>query len=487
VHAKVPVTLKDGTEVVLDHGHVAIAAITSCTNTSNPSVMLAAGLVAKKAVDRGLRTKPWVKTSLAPGSMVVMDYYEKAGVMPPLEALGFHLVGFGCTTCIGNSGPLPPEISDAVNREGLSLVSVLSGNRNFEGRINGDVRMNYLASPPLVVAYALAGTMDIDLYNEPLGTDRDGAPVFLRDLWPTSAEVNALIEQSVRSSMFTETYDEIFDGDERWASLPTPSGDRFAWDDRSTYIHQPPFFERLPADPPPLDDIVGARVLALLGDSVTTDHISPAGSIRADSPAGVWLTEHGVDPDQFNSYGARRGNHEVMIRGTFANVRLRNKLAPGTEGGFTVHLPDGEPSTIFDAAMRYRDEGVPLVVVAGKEYGSGSSRDWAAKGTHLLGVRAVLAESYERIHRSNLLGMGVLPLQFEDGTSADSLAITGHERFDIVGLRGIGADDPIPPMLTVRTDDREFTVRVRIDTPKEADYYRHGGILQYVLRQLATA
>jgi aconitate hydratase len=484
-HADAAVTLADGTEVALDHGHVVIAAITSCTNTSNPSVMLAAGLLAKNAVERGLGRKPWVKTSLAPGSKVVVDYFEQAGLTPYLDELGFNLVGFGCTTCIGNSGPLPAEISEAVDREGLAVVSVLSGNRNFEGRINSDVRMNYLASPPLVVAYALAGTMDIDLFTEPLGHDHDGAPVHLRDIWPTAADVTAAVEQSVRSEMFATTYAEIFEGDERWKALDTPDGDRFAWDDEhSTYVHRPPFFDGMPAEPAPLRDITGARVLAVLGDSVTTDHISPAGSIRPDSPAGRWLVEHGVDPGDFNSYGARRGNHEVMLRGTFANPRLRNRLAPGTEGGFTLHLPDGEVSTIYDAAVRYAHEGVPLVVLAGKEYGSGSSRDWAAKGTHLLGVKAVLAESFERIHRSNLIGMGVLPLQLPEGQSVGSLGLTGHETFSITGLDGV-ATGPLPDEVTVRADDVELRAKVRIDTPKEADYYRHGGILHYVLRQLA--
>ena len=486
--AWVPVRLGDGTEVTLDHGHVVIAAITSCTNTSNPSVMLAAGLLAKKAVERGLTRKPWVKTSLAPGSKVVVDYYDAAGLTPYLDQLGFHLVGFGCTTCIGNSGPLPPEVSDAVDREGLAVVSVLSGNRNFEGRINGDVRMNYLASPPLVIAYALAGTMDVDLYKEPIGADRDGTSVYLRDIWPTSAEITAAVESAVRSEMFRRTYAEVFDGDERWTSLAVLSGDRFAWDDeRSSYVHRPPFFDGMPAQPAPLADITGARVLALLGDSLTTDHISPAGSIRTDSPAGKWLVDHGVDPAEFNSYGSRRGNHEVMIRGTFANVRIRNRLAPGTEGGITLHLPDGEETTIYEAALRYQQDGVPLVVLAGKEYGAGSSRDWAAKGTSLLGVRAVLAESFERIHRSNLIGMGVLPLQLRDSQSVESLGLTGHEVFSITGLAGIGDADPIPDELSVRADDTEFRARVRIDTPKEADYYRHGGILHYVLRQLATA
>ena len=482
-----PVTLADGTETELDHGDVVIAAITRCTNTSNPSVMIAAGLLARNAVAKGLTRKPWVKTSLAPGSRVVVDYYEAAGLTPSMEALGYHLVGFGCTTCIGNSGPLPPEISAAVDEGGLAVVSVLSGNRNFEGRINPDVRMNYLASPPLVIAYALAGTMDIDLTTEPLGTGSDGEPVYLADIWPSPAEVNEVVEASVQSSMFTSTYEQIFDGDERWASLEVPTGDRYVWDPSSTYVHQPPFFVDMPADPAPLSDIRGARVLALLGDSVTTDHISPAGSIGRDTPAGRWLVEHGVQPGDFNSYGARRGNHEVMIRGTFANVRLRNQLAPGTEGGFTLHLPDGEATTIYEAAQRYEAEGVPLVVLAGKEYGSGSSRDWAAKGTRLLGVRAVIAESFERIHRSNLIGMGVLPLQFADGESAASLGLTGHETFDVVGLSDLGDGEPVPRQLTVHADGRELTVVVRIDTPMEQAYYRHGGILHYVLRQLAAS
>ncbi|MET0727775.1 MAG: aconitate hydratase [Acidimicrobiales bacterium] len=486
--AAIPVRLASGEEHLLDHGDVVIAAITSCTNTSNPQVMFAAGLLARKAVEAGLHRKPWVKTSLAPGSKVVMDYYDAAGLTPYLEQLGFHLVGYGCTTCIGNSGPLPPEISAAIDKGGLAVVSVLSGNRNFEGRINGDVRMNYLASPPLVVAYALAGSMDRDLLREPLGTGTAGGPVYLRDIWPTAAEVNELVERTVRSSMFTTTYDEIFDGDERWHSLETATGDRFHWDDEhSTYIHRPPFFDGMPAHPTPLQDITGARVLALLGDSVTTDHISPAGAIRADSPAGRWLIEHGVEPSAFNSYGARRGNHEVMIRGTFANVRLRNRLAPGTEGGVTLHLPDGEQTTIYDAAMSYQRDGVPLLVLAGKEYGSGSSRDWAAKGTALLGVRAVLAESFERIHRSNLIGMGVLPLQLPAGATVESLGLTGHEAIDIVGLAGQGVDAMVPRELEVRAGDVTFRARVRIDTPKEDDYYRHGGILRYVLRQLAAA
>jgi aconitate hydratase len=478
----VPVTLKDGASFELDHGHVVIAAITSCTNTSNPSVMVAAGLLAKKAVDRGLTSKPWVKTSLAPGSKVVMDYYERAGLTPYLEKLHFNLVGYGCTTCIGNSGPLLPEISEAIDQGALAVAAVLSGNRNFEGRINQDVRMNYLASPPLVVAYALAGTMDIDLYNEPIGTDTGGQPVYLRDIWPSSAEVAKVVEEAVASDMFRKSYGEVFTGDDNWNALDIPTGQRFAWDGSSTYVRQPPYFEGMPEQPAPLHDIHQARTLAKLGDSVTTDHISPAGSIRRDGPAGRWLVEHGVEPRDFNSYGSRRGNHEVMIRGTFANIRLRNQLAPGTEGGVTRHLPDGEQMSIYDAAVKYAAESTPLVILAGKEYGSGSSRDWAAKGTVLLGVRAVLAESFERIHRSNLVGMGVLPLQFLEGDSVASLGLTGEEVFDISGLED--ADGPLPQQLTVRADDQTFAVRLRIDTPKEEDYYRHGGILQYVLRQL---
>ncbi len=482
-HAHAPVTLADGTTFELDHGHVVIAAITSCTNTSNPSVMLTAALLARNAVQRGLTTKPWVKTTLAPGSKVVTDYYDRAGLTTYLDRLGFNLVGYGCTTCIGNSGPLAPEISAAVGEHGLAVAAVLSGNRNFEGRINPDVRMSYLGSPPLVVAYALAGTMDVDLYHEPLGTGSDGEPVFLRDIWPDIAEVTATIEQAVQSDMFRATYAEVYTGDERWRSLPVPEGDRYTWDETSTYVQKPPFFDDLPAEPAPVRDLTGARVLAVFGDSLTTDHISPAGSIRADSPAGRWLIEHGVQPADFNSYGARRGNHEVMLRGTFANVRLRNRLAPGTEGGFTLHLPDGAPATIYDAAMQYAAERVPLVVLAGKEYGTGSSRDWAAKGTSLLGVRAVIAESFERIHRSNLIGMGVLPLQFSAGDSVESLGLDGHEVFSIEGLAG----PELPSQVTVQAGDRSFVCSVRIDTPMEAEYYRHGGILQYVLRQLARA
>ncbi|MGD0379427.1 MAG: aconitate hydratase AcnA [Acidimicrobiales bacterium] len=473
-----------GAPLEVADGHVVIAAITSCTNTSNPEVMLAAGLLAQKAVARGLRSQPWVKTSLAPGSRVVMDYYERAGLREPLETLGFQLVGFGCTTCIGNSGPLLPGVSEAVRDGDLSVAAVLSGNRNFEGRIHPDVRLNYLASPPLVVAYALAGTMDLDLTSEPLGTGTDGRPVYLRDLWPSPSEVSAAIEQAVTSEMFRRRYGSVFEGDDRWKEIDTGSGDTFGWDADSTYVLAPPFFEHFSAEPAPVPDIVGARVLAVLGDSVTTDHISPAGSIRPSSPAGIYLTEHGVEPSEFNSYGARRGNHEVMMRGTFANVRLHNLLAPGTEGGVTRLLPSGEQLSIYDAAMRYRADGIPLVVLAGKEYGSGSSRDWAAKGPALLGVRAVIAESFERIHRSNLLGMGILPLQFAEGTSMASLGLTGEESFDIVGLDALRAGE-VPKELAVHADTVEFNARVRIDTPMEAEYFRHGGILAYVLRQLA--
>ena len=476
------VTLADGTQTELDHGHVVIAAITSCTNTSNPSVMLGAGILARNAVQKGLKVKPWVKTSLAPGSKVVTEYLDRAGLTEYLDDLGFNLVGYGCTTCIGNSGPLPDEISEVVNGHDLAVVSVLSGNRNFEGRINPDVKMNYLASPPLCVAYALAGTMDIDLYDQPLGEDGHGQPVFLKDIWPTEAEVAQTIEQAVRSDMFRKSYAEVFEGDERWNSLKVPTGESFAWDPESTYVRRPTFFDQLPVEPEPITDIERARVLAVLGDSVTTDHISPAGSIKRDSPAGKYLIEHGVEPRAFNSYGSRRGNHEVMMRGTFANIRLRNQLAPGTEGGVTLHLPDGEQMSIYDAAMRYLDDGVPLVVLAGKEYGSGSSRDWAAKGTRLLGVRAVIAESFERIHRSNLVGMGVLPLQFKDGDSVQSLGLTGQETFTIAGLAGA---EEIAREVVVRADEAEFKVTVRIDTPKEQRYFRHGGILQYVLRELA--
>jgi aconitate hydratase len=484
---RVPVTLSSGESFELDHGDVVIAAITSCTNTSNPSVMLAAGLLAKKAVERGLSRKPWVKPSLAPGSQVVVDYYDRSGLTPYLDKLGFNVVGFGCTTCIGNSGPLAPEISDAVNSGGLAVSAVLSGNRNFEGRINPDVRLNYLASPPLVVAYALAGSLDVDLYTEPLGTDADGQPVFLRDIWPTDAEIAATLREALQPEMFQTRYADVFAGDARWQAVAAPSGDRYAWVDDSTYIRKAPYFDGMPARPIGITDVQGARVLAVLGDSVTTDHISPAGSIKKDGPAGQFLAAHGVPVSDFNSYGSRRGNHEVMIRGTFANIRLRNRLAPGTEGGVTIKLPEGTAASIYDASVAYAAEGTPLVVLAGKEYGSGSSRDWAAKGTALLGVRAVVAESFERIHRSNLIGMGVLPLQFLDGDTVASLGLTGHEVFSITGLQELAPDAPMPARLPVRADDKQFEVRLRIDTPKEAEYYRHGGILQYVLRQLATS
>jgi aconitate hydratase len=484
-HTRVPVTLADGTETELDHGHVVIAAITSCTNTSNPSVMLGAGILARNAVQKGLNVKPWVKTSLAPGSKVVTEYLERAGLTEYLEDLGFHLVGYGCTTCIGNSGPLPDEISEVVNDEDLAVVSVLSGNRNFEGRINPDVKMNYLASPPLCVAYAIAGTMDIDLYDDPLGEDGEsGEPVYLKDIWPTASEVAQTIEEAVQSDMFRKSYEEVFDGDERWNSLEVPTGELFAWGEESTYVRQPPFFRDLPSEPEPISDIENARVLAVLGDSVTTDHISPAGSIKRDGPAGRYLIEHGVQPKDFNSYGSRRGNHEVMMRGTFANIRLRNQLAPGTEGGVTLKLPEEEQMSIYDAAMKYIEEEVPLVVLAGKEYGSGSSRDWAAKGTRLLGVRAVIAESFERIHRSNLVGMGVLPLQFAGGQNASSLGLTGKETFSIAGLADV---EEVPRELTVKADEGEFKVIARIDTPKEQRYFHHGGILQFVLRALLVA
>jgi aconitate hydratase len=475
------VALGDGTQLVLDHGAVVIAAITSCTNTSNPSVMVGAALLAKKAVERGLSRKPWVKTTLAPGSKVVTDYYDAAGLTPYLEKLGFNLVGYGCTTCIGNSGPLDDAISKAVADNDLAVAAVLSGNRNFEGRIHPDVKLNYLASPPLVVAYALAGSLDVDLTTQPLGVGTDGSPVYLRDIWPTEQEISQVVGQAIRSQMFADSYGDVFAGDERWAGLQIPAGDIFEWDDASTYVRRPPYFDGMPAEPAPVTDIEDARVLLMLGDSVTTDHISPAGSIKKDSPAGAYLLQHGVEPRDFNSYGSRRGNHEVMIRGTFANIRLRNELAPGTEGGVTRHLPEGTVTTVYDAAMQYARDAVPLVVLAGKEYGSGSSRDWAAKGTALLGVRAVIAESFERIHRSNLIGMGVLPLQFAPGESRQSLGLTGEETFTIAGLAGA---DPLPREVTVRAGDREFRATVRIDTPGEAEYYRHGGIMQYVLRTI---
>jgi aconitate hydratase len=477
----VRVTLEDGAETTIDHGHVVIAAITSCTNTSNPYVMIGAALLAKKAVEKGLSSKPWVKTTLAPGSKVVMDYYERAGLIPYLDKLGFNLVGYGCTTCIGNSGPLPPAISAAVNEEDLTVVSVLSGNRNFEGRINPDVKMNYLASPPLVVAYALAGSMDVDLDREPLGTDSEGKPVFLADIWPSPDEVTSVVASAVRAEMFTADYADVFKGDDNWRGLQVPTGDTFEWAGDSTYVRRPPYFDGMPADPAPVTDIQGAKVLAKLGDSVTTDHISPAGAIKATAPAGLYLTEHGIERADFNSYGSRRGNHEVMIRGTFANIRLRNQLAPGTEGGVTVK--DGKEMSIYDASREYLAEGTPLIVLGGKEYGSGSSRDWAAKGTALLGVRAVLVESFERIHRSNLIGMGVLPLQFKPGENAESLGLTGQEVFSIEGIAKIN-EGGIPNEVVVTAGDKRFTATVRIDTPGEADYYRHGGIMQYVLRSL---
>ena len=484
----VTVTLEDGTETELDHGRVVIAAITSCTNTSNPTVMVGAGLLAKKAVERGLESKPWVKTSLAPGSTVVTDYLDQAGLTEYLDKLGFNLVGYGCTTCIGNSGPLPEEISKVVNDNDLVVCSVLSGNRNFEGRINQDVRNNYLASPPLCVAYALAGRMDVDILEEPLGTDSEGEPVFLRDLWPTSEEIKQTVSDAVRSDMFTKSYKDVFTGDDRWRRLDIPEGDRYEWTE-STYVQRPPYFKDMGSVPTDPEPIVGARVLAVLGDSVTTDHISPAGAIKKDSPAGKWLIDHGVDVRDFNSYGSRRGNHEVMIRGTFANIRLRNRLVD-REGGYTRHFPDGKETTIYEAAMQYADEGVPLVVLAGKEYGSGSSRDWAAKGTALLGVRAVLAQSYERIHRSNLIGMGVLPLQFPAGQSAESLGLTGEEVFTVEGLeKAVSPDTPGTRTVKVKAeregaDPVEVEARVRLDTPNEVAYYRNGGILHRVLRDL---
>ncbi|SER76873.1 aconitate hydratase AcnA [Streptomyces qinglanensis] len=482
----VQVTGPDGVTYEIDHGAVAVAAITSCTNTSNPYVMVGAALLAKKAVEKGLTRKPWVKTTLAPGSQVVMDYYDRAGLTPYLDKLGFNLVGYGCTTCIGNSGPLPDEVSQAVNDNDLAVVSVLSGNRNFEGRINPDVKMNYLASPPLVVAYALAGSMKVDITQDALGTDQDGNPVYLADLWPSEQEVEEVVASAIGQEMFTKDYADVFAGDAQWQALPVPTGNTFEWDAESTYVRKPPYFEGMGMEPAPVTDISGARVLAKLGDSVTTDHISPAGAIKADTPAGQYLTEHGVQRRDFNSYGSRRGNHEVMIRGTFANIRLRNQIAPGTEGGFTRDFTqDGSPvSFIYDASQNYQAQGTPLVILAGKEYGSGSSRDWAAKGTALLGVRAVIAESYERIHRSNLIGMGVLPLQFPTGGSALDLGLTGEETFSITGITALN-DGDVPATVKVTTDTGvEFDATVRIDTPGEADYYRNGGILQYVLRSL---
>jgi aconitate hydratase len=493
-NATASVTL-DGETFEIGHGAVSIAAITSCTNTSNPSVMIAAALLAKNAVEKGLRSKPWVKTTLAPGSKVVSDYYERAGLTPYLDKLGFNLVGYGCTTCIGNSGPLIPEVSAAVNEKDLTVVSVLSGNRNFEGRINPDVKMNYLASPPLVVAYALAGSMDVDLFGDPLGQDSDGHDVFLKDIWPSPPEVERVIGEAITSEMFTDDYADVFAGDEQWKSLPTPEGDTFAWDADSTYVRKPPYFDGMPSEPEPVTDIEGARVLLKLGDSVTTDHISPAGAIKKDSPAGRYLAEHGVEQRDFNSYGSRRGNHEVMIRGTFANIRLRNQLAPGTEGGvtrdFTQDAEGGQGvTTVYEASENYQRAGIPLVVLAGKEYGSGSSRDWAAKGTALLGVKAVIAESYERIHRSNLIGMGVLPLQFPAGKTADDMGLSGDETISIVGVTELN-DGTTPRTVTVRIekDGRtdEFEATLRIDTPGEASYYRNGGIMPFVLRSLLRA
>ncbi|PPJ00890.1 aconitate hydratase [Nocardia nova] len=485
------VSFPDGTTATVDHGDVVIAAITSCTNTSNPSVMIGAALLAKKAVEKGLSAKPWVKTSLAPGSRVVTDYYERAGLTSYLDKLGFSLVGYGCTTCIGNSGPLIPEVSAAITAGDLTVCSVLSGNRNFEGRIHPETQMNFLASPPLVIAYALAGTMRVNLLRDPLATAPDGTPVYLRDIWPSTAEIDDVVATNLRSQMFTRGYADVYTGDERWRNLDVAAGQVFNWDDESTYVRRPPYFEHMTRDPQPIEDITGARVLALLGDSVTTDHISPAGAIKRDGPAGTYLQQHGVAPADFNSYGSRRGNHEVMIRGTFANIRLRNRLAPGTEGGVTRHLPGGEQMSIFDAATAYAAERVPLLILAGTEYGSGSSRDWAAKGTLLLGVRAVLAESFERIHRSNLIGMGVLPLQFADGRSVQTLGLTGEETYSITGLTQSATAHAFPRQAIVRAVDnagnaREFTATVRIDTPAEAAYYRHSGILHYVLRQLLT-
>jgi len=475
---------RNGNETAISNGAVVIASITSCTNTSNPSVMIGAGLLAKKAVEKGLTSKPWVKTTLAPGSKVVTDYYDKSGLTEYLEKLGFNLVGYGCVTCIGNSGPLPVEISKAINENDLAVTAVLSGNRNFEGRISPDVKMNYLASPPLVVAYALAGTMDHNFETDSLGDDSNGNPVFLKDIWPSPSEIQTVINSSISSDMFTKDYASVFEGDHRWKSLATPTGKVFEWDAKSTYVRKPPYFDGMPRNPKPVTDISNARVLAILGDSVTTDHISPAGNIKADSPAGKYLAAHGVERADFNSYGSRRGNHEVMIRGTFANIRLKNLLLDGVEGGFTRNfLNNGEQETIFDAATAYQNAGVPLVILAGKEYGSGSSRDWAAKGTALLGVRAVIAESFERIHRSNLIGMGVLPLQFHDGENAVALGLTGSEVFAISGVVALN-DGATPTTVKVSADGKIFTAKVRIDTPGEAEYFRHGGIMQYVLRSL---
>ncbi|MFE2294964.1 aconitate hydratase AcnA [Streptomyces sp. NPDC059452] len=480
------VTAPDGSTYEIDHGAVTVAAITSCTNTSNPYVMVAAALVAKKAVEKGLTRKPWVKTTLAPGSKVVTDYFDKAGLTPYLDKVGFNLVGYGCTTCIGNSGPLPEEVSKAVNDNDLAVTSVLSGNRNFEGRINPDVKMNYLASPPLVVAYAIAGSMKVDITKDALGTDQDGKPVYLTDIWPTEAEVNDVVANAIGEDMFNKSYQDVFAGDAQWQALPIPTGNTFEWDAESTYVRKPPYFEGMTMETTPVEDITGARVLAKLGDSVTTDHISPAGAIKADTPAGKYLTEHGIERRDFNSYGSRRGNHEVMIRGTFANIRLRNQIAPGTEGGYTRDFTqaDGPVSFIYDASQNYQAAGTPLAILAGKEYGSGSSRDWAAKGTALLGVKAVIAESYERIHRSNLIGMGVLPLQFPEGQNAETLGLTGEETFSFTGVTELN-NGTTPRTVKVTTDTGvEFDGVVRIDTPGEADYYRNGGILQYVLRSL---
>jgi aconitate hydratase len=490
-------TAVQGREFAMDHGHVAIASITSCTNTSNPSVMLAAGILAKKAVEKGLKAKPWVKTSLAPGSKVVTEYYQKAGLTDSLDALGFNLVGYGCATCIGNSGPLDEEISEAINKNDLAVTAVLSGNRNFEGRISPDVKMNYLASPPLVIAYALAGTMDFDFEAQALGQDSSGNDVFLKDIWPTPAEVQATIDSSINSDMFKTQYAGVFDGDERWKGLPTPVGATFEWDEKSTYVRKAPYFDGLKMQPDAVTDILGARVLAKLGDSVTTDHISPAGSIKADSPAGKYLTEHGISRVDFNSYGSRRGNHEIMIRGTFANIRLRNQILDGVEGGYTRDFTkdDGPQAFIYDASENYQKASIPLVILGGKEYGSGSSRDWAAKGTSLLGVRAVICESFERIHRSNLIGMGVLPLQFPAGESANSLGLDGTEEISITGIEELNAGSTPKTVRVIAKPTThsgaskqtiEFDAVVRIDTPGEADYYRNGGILQYVLRSLVA-
>jgi aconitate hydratase len=489
VNKEIEVSL-DGEKMTLKHGAVVIAAITSCTNTSNPEVMIGAGLLAKKAIELGLTRAPWVKTTLAPGSQVVTDYLNKAGLSTYLSKLGFDLVGYGCTTCIGNSGPLQEPISAGINHADLSAVSVLSGNRNFEGRINPDVKMNYLASPPLVVAYAIAGTMNIDLNNDPIGTNSEGKNVFLKDIWPSTKEIQETIKNAIDSEMFTKRYADVFKGDERWQKLSTPTGKTFTWDNTSTYVRKPPYFENMPKLPNKLSDISNARVLAWLGDSVTTDHISPAGSIKADSPAGKYLIEHGIDKKDFNSYGSRRGNHEVMIRGTFANIRLKNKLLKDVEGGFTFNFKKNQQDTIYDASVDYLNDKTALIIIAGTEYGSGSSRDWAAKGTALLGVKAVIAESYERIHRSNLVGMGVLPLQFNENENAEKLGLDGSETFDIKGIEELN-NGKIPQSVEIiaagKNGTKTFSAKVRIDTPGEADYFRHGGILPYVLRQLAAS